>query len=184
MEPGKFTIAPEGWTMKQLTPSHPSNMAADFMKAVNRSEANGLDVAYNDFANDLEGVSFSSIRSGTLSERESWKIDQRRMIQHVCKPIVAAWLEQYLVVGLSNLPLSKYDKFHAFSWAPRRWDWVDPMRDIKADREAIEMHVMSPQEVIRDKGRDPDEVLEEIAEWQQLLQANNLEANNAEETQN
>ena len=46
------------------------------------------------------------------------------------------------------------------------------------------MHVMSPQEVIRDKGRDPDEVLEEIAEWQQLLQANKLEANNGEETQN
>jgi lambda family phage portal protein len=186
-EPGKFSIAPKGWDFKQLTPSHPANMAADFMKAVSRSVANGLDVAYNDFANDLEGVSFSSIRSGTLAERDGWKIDQRRLIDAFCNPVFGAWLEQFLLSGKSPLPFAKITKFSQVVFVPRRWDWVDPLRDVKADREAIDLHVMSPQDIIREGGRDPDEVLEEIAEWGEKLAKYNLnkqEAANGQETQN
>jgi len=77
MEPGKFAIAPKGWTMKQLNPTHPGQNLPGFLKAIARSVASGLEVSYNEFANDLEGVNFSSLRAGTLSERDGWKMEGR-----------------------------------------------------------------------------------------------------------
>lgn len=179
MEPGKFAIAPKGWTMKPLTPSHPGVNVAAFLKSIQRAEANGFDVAYNDFANDLEGVSFSSIRSGTLSERDGWKMEQQFEIDFFCQPVRHVWLEQLLLTGKTPLPFSKLAKFDRAAFTPRRWDWVDPLRDVKADAAAVEMGVLTPQEIIRDAGRDPDEVLEELAAWNALVKSHGLTLGNS-----
>ncbi|MCH2379769.1 MAG: hypothetical protein MK236_10155, partial [Pedosphaera sp.] len=40
----------------------------------------------------------------------------------------SAWLS-----GAPNLPAAKYDKFSAIEWKPRRWQWVDPLKDTQAD---------------------------------------------------
>lgn len=175
MEPGRFAIAPKGWTFKSLTPSNAPGAVGDFLKVIERSIASGLDVNYNDFANDLEGVNFSSLRYGALCERDSWKMEQAAFIEGFCRFVWRAWLEQFLLSGRSVLPFSKVDKFDAVVFIPRRWDWVDPLRDIKADREAVDMRVLAPQDIIREAGRDPDEVLEEIAAWGEKLKNYGLE---------
>lgn len=169
MEPGRFAVAPRGWTFKSLTPSHPGANVGEFLKVIERSIASGLDVAYNDFANDLEAVNFSSLRYGALCERDSWKIDQAMFVEGFCRIVWRAWLEQFLLSGRSFLPLAKIEKFDHVVFVPRRWDWVDPLRDIKADAEAVALNVLAPQDIIREAGRDPDEVLEELAAWRERL---------------
>jgi len=169
MEPGKFVEGPRGWVLKPLNPTHPGQNLPGFLKVIMRSIASGLDVSYNDFANDLEGVNFSSLRAGTLSERDGWKMDQSFYIEHFCKPVFAEWLSNFLVLGKTFLPLSKFDKFNKPFFMPRRWDWVDPLKDIKAHGEAINMKIAAPQEVIEAAGRDPEEVIEMIQEWQEML---------------
>jgi len=176
MEPGKFTIAPKGWTMKSVNPTHPGQNLPAFLKTIMRSVASGLDVAYNDFANDLEGVNFSSLRAGTLSERDGWKMDQVFFIEHFCEPVFSDWLSQFLLSGNSYLPLAKFDKFFQPVFMARRWDWVDPLKDIKAHREAIDMRIAAPQEVIEAAGRDPEEIVEMIQEWNALLTAAGITA--------
>jgi len=71
--------------------------------------------------------------------------------------------------GAVRLPLGKFEKFNAPVFIPRRWDWVDPLKDIKAHREALDARIAAPQEVIEAAGRDPEEVLEMIGEWQEKM---------------
>ncbi len=174
MEPGKFGIGPGGWVLKQLNPTHPGQNLPSFLKTIMRSISSGLDVSYNEFANDLEGVNFSSLRAGTLSERDSWKMDQQFFIETFCMPVFASWLTMLLLSGKTNLPLSKFDKFFQPVFVPRRWDWVDPLKDIKAHSEAIDLRISAPQEVIEAAGRDPEEVLEMIAQWNTWLKEYNI----------
>jgi lambda family phage portal protein len=162
-EPGLFQILPKGYDFKDYDPKHPTANYRDFVKTQLREVAAGLRLSYNDFANDLEGVNFSSIRGGVLAERDSWMVQQQWWIDHLCRPVFAEWLTFALVSGqLGNLPVSKYDKFHADSWLPRRWQWVDPLKDAEACKLQRDQGWKSDQQIVAEQGNDLDEVMEQI----------------------
>ena len=130
--PGQKQVLPQGWEYKEDNPVRPNAAYPEFKKAVLRRIASGLLVDYNTFANDLEGVNFSSLRDGKLTERDLWKIAQASFIAHIKRPVFAAWLRMYLSSGRSKLPLYKIDKFRRDKWTGRRWPWVDPLKDARA----------------------------------------------------
>jgi len=109
------------------------------------------------------------LRAGTLSERDGWKMEQSRIIERVYMPIFHDWLAMILLAGKVSLPLAKIDKFFSPVFTPRRWDWVDPLKDIKAHREAIAAKIAAPQEIIEASGRDPEEMIELLKEWQDMI---------------
>jgi lambda family phage portal protein len=171
-EPGVFQILPKGFDFKDYDPKHPTANYRDFVKTQLREVAAGLRLSYNDFANDLEGVNFSSIRGGVLAERDSWMVQQAWWIEHLCKPVFAEWLQFALISGqLGNLPMTKYDKFHADSWLPRRWQWVDPLKDAEACKLMRAQGWKSDQQVVAEQGNDLDEVQEQILADEQAQQA-------------
>jgi lambda family phage portal protein len=171
---GSFQSLPEGVGFTPFNPDYPSAMFADFIKANLRGTASGLGVAYHALANDLEGVSFSSIRSGTLEERDAWMVIQQWFIDTVLERV----FDEFLKAGLTNslitmtggsaLPVSKIEKFRAHAWQARRWEWVDPRNDIAADIEAINAGLKSPQQVAAKLGLDYEDLLAEIARAQTM----------------
>ena len=160
VSPGKIIVGKKGWSFKSFTPTQPVSAFADFVKAIWRSIANGLSVSYNDFANDLENVSFSSLRGGTLSERDGWMIDQAFLVESFCEVVYVRWLKMFLLSGLTTLPFGKFVKFLADRWMPRRWPWVDPKKDAEAAILLINNALIDPHTVIAETGADPDEVIE------------------------
>lgn len=158
VQPGRIIKGKLGWKFTQFTPTQPIAGFAPFLKAIYRSIANGLLVAYNYFANDLEGVNFSSLRAGTLAERDSWKIDQQVLICSFVEPIFAEWLKYFLLSGQSKLPFIKYSKFLADSWQPRRWEWVDPSKDVTSKQLQLICGMTSLHRVFAETGDDYDEI--------------------------
>ena len=51
----------------------------------------------------------------------------------------------------------------------RRWPWVDPVKDLQAAELAIKLRTRSISDVIREQGRDPDDVWAELAADQERL---------------
>lgn len=165
---GTFQTLPEGVKFEAFDPDYPTAMYADFVKANLRGIASGLGVAYHALANDLEGVSFSSIRSGTLEERDAWMLMQEWFAESFLDRVFAEFIKSALAFGQltmpngSALPVAKIDKFSAHIWQPRRWEWVDPQKDIEADISAINNGLKSPQSVAAKLGVDYEDLLEEI----------------------
>jgi len=95
--PASFELLPAGMDFQSFDPSHPAGNFAPFIKATLRGIASGLGVSYNSLASDLEGVYFSSIRTGVLEERQHWKVIQSWMIEHFCQPIYVEWLRMALI---------------------------------------------------------------------------------------
>jgi len=164
-EPGLMTGLPPGYKFQAWDPQHPTAAFPAFQKAILRSIASGCGVAYNGLANDLEGVNFSSIRSGVLEEREQWRMLQTWMIEHICQPIFEAWLEMAVLSGALSLPTigGNLDKYKAPKWVPRGWAWVDPKKDVEASVLAIEKGLKTRTQVLAEQGQDFDEVLEQLA---------------------
>lgn len=166
--PGAVHELPPGVSFKEWSVQYPGGEFAVSLKAMLRGAAAGFGVLYNNLAGDLEGVNFSSIRQGTLSEREFWKELQEWLIESLIEPVYESWLphallSQKIKIGAKPLKPVWLDKYLEVRWLPRRWTWIDPNADVKAAEKSKDNLLMSPSQIIRDWGRDPREVWSEIA---------------------
>lgn len=163
-EPGTFHQLPEGMDFKQFDPTHPTTAFGDFEKAILRGIASGLGVSYTSLANDLEGVSYSSIRQGELENRDFYKTLQAFMIEHFVDPIYREWLSMAMTKQVVSLPITKFDKFaDSTQFRARGFAWVDPQKEINAAVTAMNNGIMSMQDVANQYGRDVEETFEQVA---------------------
>lgn len=162
VEPGVYRALPPGVKASALNPNYPHQMFGEFVKMCLRGVSAGFGVSYNSLANDLEGVNYSSIRAGVLEERETWKGIQGWMIETFLAPVYSEWLPQAIVAGQIKLPFSKLAKFDSAIWQGRRWDWVDPLKDTDANVTSAQNGLKSYSQIIREQGRDPEEVWREL----------------------
>ena len=173
-EPGAFGTLPQGYDFTPFNPDYPHAMYGDFVRACLRGVASGLGVSYHALANDLTDVNFSSIRSGTLEERDQWISVQQWFIDAFLEPVFRDWLPSALAFGQvalangSTLPLEKSDKFASHTWQARRWQWVDPLKDMEASVTAIQNGLKAPQDVAAELGVDYEDVLVKIKQAQDL----------------
>ena len=162
VEPGIFEQLPEGMGFQAFDPTHPTTAFDAFTAAILRGVSSGLNVAYSSLSNDLTSVNFSSIRSGVIDEQDQWKMIQKWMIEPVCVPVFQEWLKMPITTGALPSPMSRLYKFQAVAWQPRGWQWVDPLKDVKAQVEAIKLGVLSRADVAAAQGKDLDEVFEQL----------------------
>lgn len=161
VEPGTFETLPEGYKLESWDPQYPHEQFGEFNKATLRGIAAALGASYHTLANDLEAVNFSSGRLGAQAERDLWMCLQDWIISSVSRPLFADWLRYELASGRLPLPAAKFDKFNAPAFSGRRWQSIDPLKDVEADIAAIDAGLKSRIECIRARGRDPDEVWQE-----------------------
>jgi lambda family phage portal protein len=179
-EAGTFHYLEHGADVKMYDPNHPSGNYAAFIKAVLRGIASGLGINYNTLANDLEGVNFSAIRAGVLEDREAWKAAQEFQIEHVMTPMFMRWLGPALLSGAITLPRglplasSDYDRLSAHQFQGRRWAWVDPLKDMQANKLALDERLTSRSKIIQDQGGDPLALWDEIQTENEILIEKNI----------
>jgi lambda family phage portal protein len=169
-QPGQFESLPPGYEFKEWSPDHPATAFPSFLKAIVRWIASGLRVSYNTLANDLEGVNFSSLRSGLLTERDEWRKLQMFWARRVLKPIYAEWLEFAQLSGKLYLDSRDWQSFMAVKFMPRGWSWIDPLKDVNASIAAIDNGLTSRGRVLDEQGLDFEEIAEELAEEQALIE--------------
>jgi len=173
-EAGIFEQLPAGTNFTSFDPTHPTTAFKDFNKAILRGIASGLGVAYNSLSSDLEGVSYSSIRSGTIEERDQWRVKQNWMIQHFMTPLYEKWLSMQLLNNSIGLDMVNFDALMEIRWQAKSWNWVDPLKDIQASIQAIDAGLKTNSEVIAEQGGDIEDVYDQLAYEQQLAKDKGL----------
>lgn len=172
--PGTYDVLPEGYDIKTPEYNYPNTVFEPFTKAFQRRIAMGCDVAAHNLTGDMTDVNYSSARIAELEERDMWMTRQNWFIAAFVEPVYAEWHRRALAAGVlqmpngSSLPVAKADKFLAHEWQPRRWTWVDPMKDIEAARLAIKSGVASPQQIAAQNGVDIEDVLDAIAAFEKM----------------
>ena len=187
--PGFMQQLPPGMKFSGFDPGYPNGEFDDFVKACLRGIASGLSVSYNTLANDLENVNFSSMRHGAIEEREIWKLLQSWLVEILARPVYEEWLSLQLALGTINVPvrgggeksLSRaFENYRPAQFQPRRWAWIDPLKDIQAKKEEIALGITSISSVIRDQGKDPREVWEEIQKDSEIMAELGISINTSE----
>lgn len=162
--PGQKIVLTQGWDYEAKHPNHPNAGLPAFKTAMLRDIASGAGVEYANFANDWSGVSYSSVRAGTLAERDQWLIHQAAVIQRVLDPLFRIWLASFLTLRASgSYMISDLERLTPHQFIGRRWTWVDPMKDIQATVLAIKNGLVTHSKAAAEYGTDTDDNLEENA---------------------
>ena len=168
-EPGTFNVMPPGYELQMFDPKHPNTSFDEFRKGMLKGAASGLNVSYPSLASDLEGVNYSSIRAGLIEERSQWRSLQGWMITYILNRIFSNWLAWSMLSGAVPLPDDKYSKFNKPVWIPRGWQWVDPKKDMEANKLQLEMGLTAPSILAAEQGLDFEEIVEQAKIDKQIL---------------
>ncbi len=182
--PGSEFVMPRGWKRSHNAPSRPNQNMPDFVKYALRRTAAGCRVGYNKLANDLEGVSYSSMREGTLEERNGYMDMQQIMVEIICRRVYANWLRAYLSFHPAcTLPLAKYAKFLSHRWRGRRWPWIDPRSEAKYFETCRKYGWLTDEDIANDLGQEMSENVDSIVRVGSMVQGIYLESNYAADTE-
>lgn len=176
-EPGEWIELPFGTKPVSVDRAYPSADFAPFIKAVLRGCSSSVGMSYMTMTGDVSDANFSSLVAGKRDEQEQWKTLQSTFEELYCQPEFEGWLNAGLLTQEIPLPLAKFDKFNAPEWTGRRWAYYNPVDEMSANEMAIQNGLRSPQEIIKEMGRDPDDVIADIADWRKQCTANGIPLN-------
>ncbi len=169
--PGTFELLADGYEAKFWDPAHPTGQFASFVKQLLRKIASGFSVGYNVLANDAEGVSYSTMRSFALIERDDWRVIQEDLVDGWRTQLYRDWLGMALLTGSLKLGTRDPRLYMAVRHRPRGWPWVDPEKEVKASSLAIGNGLDSRTSVLAGKGVDIDDLFKELAEEKALAES-------------
>lgn len=177
LELGTIPILGQGQKLNNQTPEHPAAAFNPFVERSLRLIASGLGVAYHELGNDLASVNFSSGRLGRQEAIDYWMELQRKLIQDIIDPVLRAWMRPALLNGAINLQFApdRYLEPDAVQYIPRRWDYVDPLKDVQADIDAIQNGLETHEGALARRGKNYVDVFRQLKSEQSLADELDLE---------
>lgn len=160
---------PSGQALKNNTPTHPTQAFENFVKQSGRVIASGMNVAYHKLCNDLAGINYSSGRLGELEEREYWMEMQGHLVEDMLEPIYETWIKMAQMNRALDIPFD-LDRYidEAVKWEPRRWPWVDPLKDVQASTLLVQNGFETHESILNSQGRDLGDTYKQLKEEQDL----------------
>ncbi|RAJ00461.1 lambda family phage portal protein [Chitinophaga skermanii] len=163
ISPGMITYLRNGESMSYATPPQ-NNSYEGFTRAQYRGIANGYCIPYETFTNDYSQVNFSSGRMGAIEFQkniEHWQY--LFFIPSFCECVYSWWLEHARIsLGI------KADINIAVEWTAPVRQMIDPLKETTADKIAVRAGFNSPQNIMRQNGYDPELILSDLKEMNQL----------------
>ncbi len=172
VEPGLMTQLDPGYEFQAWDPQHPTQAFEPFTKSVLKSVATGLGTTYAAMSGDLSEANYSSMRSGTLVERDEWKALQQWGIEHLHRRIYEAWLEMAILANRVTVGPRSPEKLKLVKWEPRGFEWVDPLSEMRAKALEIDYGLTSRRRQAAEQGDDLEEVFSELAQEEELAKEN------------
>lgn len=167
LEPGTLKLLAPG---QDITFSDPAKVGAeviDFLKVSAREIAAGLGVPYEALTGDLSDVNYSSIRAGLVEFRRRVEaIQYQVLVFQACRPIWRRFVMAEILSGRLEAPgfFTNPEPYLLARWMPPKADWVDPAKDVAAERDAIDSGLMSRRQAVAARGYDVETLDREIAE--------------------
>lgn len=169
-EPATFTRLPHNVEFKEFNPGFPTGEIEPLMKEMLRGTAVGLGAQYHSLTGDLTDVNFSSIRTGTLNERDAYRVIRAAASLRFCTRVFSSWLRMALLNSqLPGISLTRYDQVNKPTWSKRAWGWVSPKDDMIAEYMALKYKTRTFTSVLADKGVDINEHLAELKSEKELF---------------
>ena len=125
---------------------------------------------YELISGDYQGLNFSTAKIVRNDFSQQLRPISVRHIRQFCMPAVKTAIDMAVLTGKLTLPgyWQNPRRYLECEWQPPGMDAVDPLREAKSQIEAISYGLKSPQEVARERGKDLQDIYNEIKAAQDM----------------
>lgn len=170
MEPGATVELTDGQNVSFGQPADVGGNYEAFQYRNLLRAAAGVGLPYMALTGDLKQANYGSQRGGMISfRRRISSLQNSVMIFQLCRPIAAAWLQAAILGG--SITTFKPSQFVSdprsfgkrIRWITPKWDWIDPLKDLTAEKLAVDSCFKPRSDVVEAMGYDAVETDELIA---------------------
>jgi lambda family phage portal protein len=161
-----------GETITSFNPQRPSATFEPFVDRILKAISAALGLPYELVAKDFSKTNYSSARAALLEARRYFKVRQEWLSQKLCQPVWEMLLEEAYLNGELDAADFYQEGRPKPAWLRARWiapgwSWVDPLKEVKASREAVAGNISSLADEVASQGKDWEEILEQRAREEQ-----------------
>lgn len=168
-EPATFSVIPDGYEFQQFNPEYPHGNFEAFRKSQLRGIAAALNIGYNDLASDYEGVNYTSLRASALTDRDYYELLQGYVIRSLCADVYRQWFKSAFLKGaFKYVTIDNFEACQSPLWRGRRWKWVDPYKEARANIDLKNEGLLSEREILSDRGSEIEDVYQQYNEARKL----------------
>ena len=153
---------------EEITFSNPpaADGYGEYSKKILQGIAAGYEITYEMLTMDYSNVNFTSGRMAKIDVSGRFrKLQYNMMVPQVCVPIWRWFMDSLLMVGLTGV----FVDCDASDWTAPPTQMLDPVKETNAIIAQISAGLTTWSEVARERGRDPDELLEEVKQERQKM---------------
>jgi len=170
LSPGQIYYLNPGESVKTANPSRAAAGVKDFMELQQREVAAGMGQSYEVVTRDMSKATYSSARQGQLEDRKTWEPVQEFMNVHFNQPIWELFVTYAVLSGKVTIRdfWNDPEKYYKCEWVTPGWDWVDPLKDVKATNEELSLNLTTLKEKCAERGKDWRQILKQRAKEKEL----------------
>lgn len=156
--------------------NRPGDSFEPFTRLVLRMVAISTGVTYELLTGDYNNINYSNLRGIRNDFNKMIQPLQQRHIRNFSRPVFEAFMESAYLNGKLSMPgyIQNPRPWLAGNWQPPGVESIDPLREGKAYLDQIGGLLRSPQEVTAARGRDYEDVLNELAEAKRMAEVRGL----------
>lgn len=168
LQPGATVDLDPGQDVKFAEPADVGGNYEAFQYRLNLQVAAGTGIPYADVTGDLRQTSYGSQRAGMLKFRREISATQNHaMIFQFCRPVWLRWMSDAVLAGAVPIAPAAYvgseRVWQRAKYIPPKWDWIDPLKDMQAEKLAVDSGFKARSDVVESMGVDPEENDKRIA---------------------
>lgn len=176
MEPGMIQELQPGDEVQAVIPTGQATNTREMVSLFNRMVAAGQGLSYEAVSRDMSQVNYSSARQGLLEDQKTYQRMQRFLVDHFLDEVYKEVVTSAVLSKAIKIPdfWKNPDKYLTHTWTMPGWSWIDPVKEVKANRIAVESGQGTLASVCAGRGDDWQDTLRQRAK--ELRYIKDLEA--------
>jgi len=166
MNPGTiFDRLRPGEDVGTIDSNRPSGLLSDFHKAMTRNVASGIGSSYSSLSKDYNGT-YSAQRQELVESFSNYQTLTNWFVSQFSRPTWREFIDMAVLSGQLRVPrdLDMRTLYDADFRGPAM-PWIDPVKEANANRTLERSGYKSAQQIIRDRGGQPADVMDQISSW-------------------
>lgn len=161
-----------------LLKSDPASETFDpFTRFVLRIVAIATNCSYTLISGDYSQGSYTTMRMERQDMIKMFSFPQFRHVKHFAAPCVNEAIYWSYMTGKLKLPsnfIANPRPYYRGVYIPPGMEPIDPLRESKANNDEMTSGTRSPQEIVAKRGRDLEEIYDELAEAREMAEERGL----------
>jgi lambda family phage portal protein len=154
--------------------NRPSQLLQGFRDSMLKAVSTGTGAGYSPISNDYSGT-YSSQRQQLVDNWISYEVLQQEFIDEIIRPTYRRFVQ--MVIANKMVSLKGVDRATIFDADYRApvMPWIDPKKEADAHVTRLAAGLVSPQKIMRQAGESPQEVIDQMKAYVDMLNAADLQ---------